>query len=71
MERTAGDGPVLVLSGPEGGLSAQEERIALAQGFTPVSLGARYLTIRVPRIGGCSSQKYGSSPLPRATWRPL
>ncbi len=31
------------LSGPEGGLSAQEEAAALASGFTPVSLGARVL----------------------------
>ena len=31
------------LSGPEGGLSAQEEQQALAQGFVPVSLGPRVL----------------------------
>ncbi|MEN9437405.1 MAG: hypothetical protein RIR09_2060 [Pseudomonadota bacterium] len=31
------------LSGPEGGLSAQEEAAALASGFKPVSLGARVL----------------------------
>lgn len=37
------DGPVLVLSGPEGGLSAQEEAAALAAGFAPVSLGTRVL----------------------------
>ena len=35
--------PVLFLSGPEGGLSATEERSALAAGFTPVTLGARTL----------------------------
>ncbi len=34
---------VLCLSGPEGGLSEAEEAAALAQGFTPVSLGARVL----------------------------
>lgn len=38
-----GGGPVLVLSGPEGGLSAQEEAAALAAGFTALSLGARVL----------------------------
>ena len=34
---------VLCLSGPEGGLAEAEEAAALAQGFTPVSLGARVL----------------------------
>ena len=34
---------VLVLSGPEGGLSPSEEHAALAQGFLPASLGARVL----------------------------
>ena len=36
-------GPVTFLSGPEGGLSAGEEDLALQQGFEPVSLGARVL----------------------------
>ena len=36
-------GPVLLLSGPEGGFSAGEEDLALAQGFAPLSLGARVL----------------------------
>ncbi|MCJ0765713.1 16S rRNA (uracil(1498)-N(3))-methyltransferase [Variovorax terrae] len=36
-------GPVRFLSGPEGGLAPQEEEAALAQGFVPVSLGARTL----------------------------
>ncbi|MBU0588169.1 MAG: 16S rRNA (uracil(1498)-N(3))-methyltransferase [Gammaproteobacteria bacterium] len=31
------------LSGPEGGLSAAEEALALAQGFVPVTLGSRVL----------------------------
>ena len=34
---------VVVLSGPEGGLSDAEEAAALAQGFEPISLGARVL----------------------------
>ncbi len=34
---------VLFLSGPEGGLSAEEEALALAQGFAPVTMGARVL----------------------------
>ena len=36
-------GPVLVLSGPEGGLSPAEEAAARAAGFLPVNLGARVL----------------------------
>ena len=36
-------GPVLFLSGPEGGLSAVEEQAARAAGFLPVSLGSRTL----------------------------
>lgn len=39
----AADGPVVVLSGPEGGLSAQEEDAALARGFRPLRLGPRVL----------------------------
>ena len=31
------------LSGPEGGLSTAEENVALANGFTPVSLSNRVL----------------------------
>ena len=37
------DRSVLVLSGPEGGLSGTEEREALACGFAPVTLGSRVL----------------------------
>ena len=39
----AGAGPITVLSGPEGGLSAAEEELALQQGFAPVTLGPRIL----------------------------
>jgi len=35
--------PSLFLCGPEGGLSPAEEAAAIAQGFAPVSLGARIL----------------------------
>ena len=34
---------ITILSGPEGGLSATEESAALANGFTPVTLGQRVL----------------------------
>lgn len=36
-------GPILLLSGPEGGLSPSEETAARAAGFRPVSLGPRTL----------------------------
>jgi 16S rRNA (uracil1498-N3)-methyltransferase len=36
-------GPVTFLSGPEGGLSANEEKLALAAGFAAVTLGPRTL----------------------------
>ena len=35
--------PMVLLCGPEGGLSEAEERSAVAAGFVPVSLGARVL----------------------------
>lgn len=38
-----GPGPVTLLSGPEGGLTAQEEEAATAQGFVRASLGERVL----------------------------
>ena len=37
------DTPVLFLSGPEGGLSPQEDAQARAAGFQPVTLGPRVL----------------------------
>ena len=40
---TLAAGPVVFLSGPEGGLSPAEEQAARAQGFVPVSLGPRTL----------------------------
>ena len=39
----SGPAPVLVLSGPEGGLSPAEEAAATASGFAPVALGPRVL----------------------------
>ncbi|MBU6438196.1 MAG: RsmE family RNA methyltransferase, partial [Betaproteobacteria bacterium] len=35
--------PVILLSGPEGGLSATEQQAAQAAGYAPASLGARVL----------------------------
>lgn len=43
LSTAAAGNAALVLSGPEGGLSAREEEAALAAGFQPVTLGARVL----------------------------
>jgi 16S rRNA (uracil1498-N3)-methyltransferase len=42
-EAVSGNGPVTLLSGPEGGLTPSEEAAALAAGFVPVTLGPRVL----------------------------
>jgi len=42
-ETSGASAPAWVLSGPEGGLSGDEEALARARGFAPVSLGARVL----------------------------
>jgi 16S rRNA (uracil1498-N3)-methyltransferase len=42
-EAAGADEPLVVLSGPEGGLSPAEEALALSAGFVPVTLGARVL----------------------------
>ena len=43
LQTVAGDTPVLLLSGPEGGLNPQEDAQARSAGFTPVTLGPRVL----------------------------
>lgn len=43
LRDTAADTQVLFLSGPEGGLSPQEDAAARAAGFVPVTLGPRVL----------------------------
>ena len=44
LAAAAGGGePLVVLSGPEGGLSPAEESLALSSGFVPVTLGSRVL----------------------------
>jgi len=41
--QAAPDGPLELLVGPEGGLSARERDLATSQGFTPLGLGPRIL----------------------------
>jgi 16S rRNA (uracil1498-N3)-methyltransferase len=43
QQAAAGTGPVWFLSGPEGGLSAAEEALAVQHGFAPTTLGPRVL----------------------------
>jgi 16S rRNA (uracil1498-N3)-methyltransferase len=43
LSAMAGVAPVTVLSGPEGGLSPNEEASALAAGFSLITLGPRVL----------------------------
>ena len=43
LQGVPGDAAVVFLSGPEGGLSAQEDQAARAAGWAPVTLGSRVL----------------------------
>jgi len=47
---TAGGGPWMVVSGPEGGLSAEEESGLLERGLRPISLGDRVLRAETAAI---------------------
>ncbi|QKO23437.1 16S rRNA (uracil(1498)-N(3))-methyltransferase [Rhodoferax sp. BAB1] len=51
--------PVVFLSGPEGGLSPAEEQAARAQGFVPVSLGARTLRAETAPLAALASLTLG------------
>lgn len=55
----AGDAPVWVLHGPEGGLTAQEEDAALAAGFLPASLGARVLRAETASVAALAQLVFG------------
>jgi len=58
-EAAGAAGPVWVLHGPEGGLTAQEEDAALAQGFAPASLGARVLRAETASVAALSQLVFG------------
>jgi 16S rRNA (uracil1498-N3)-methyltransferase len=51
----AGPAPVLFLSGPEGGLSAAEEDLALQHGFAQVTLGRRVLRAETAPLAALSA----------------
>lgn len=50
------------LSGPEGGLSASEEKSALAKGFIPVSLGNRVLRAETAALAALTLMTTGDNP---------
>ena len=47
--------PLLLLSGPEGGLSPREQELALAVGFQPVTLGPRVLRAETPPLAALAA----------------
>ena len=55
----AGSGPVLFLSGPEGGLSGAEEDLALQHGFVPVTLGSRVLRAETAPLAALATLTLG------------
>ena len=60
IQATAGtDGPVLLLSGPEGGLTPQEEDLALATGFRRASLGPRVLRAETAPLSALAALTLG------------
>ena len=54
-----GSGAVLFLSGPEGGLSAAEEDLALQHGFVPVTLGSRVLRAETAPLAALAALTLG------------
>lgn len=55
-------GPITFLSGPEGGLSAAEERCAQAAGFVPVTLGTRTLRAETAPLAALAALTLGTCP---------
>ena len=51
----AGEAPVWLVHGPEGGLSPAEEHVLLAQGFQPVTLGPRVLRAETAAIAALAA----------------
>lgn len=53
-----GQGPVTLLSGPEGGLTDEEIRAAAGQGFLPMTLGPRILRTETAPLAAVSILQY-------------
>jgi 16S rRNA (uracil1498-N3)-methyltransferase len=58
LQMLAGQSPVVVLIGPEGGLTAQEVAVAQSYGFHPVTLGPRLLRTETAAIAVTSIIRY-------------
>jgi 16S rRNA (uracil1498-N3)-methyltransferase len=58
LERQPGESPIVVLIGPEGGLTIQEVEMARAHGFITVSLGPRVLRTETAAIVLTSIVRY-------------
>ena len=58
LERLAGQSPIVVLIGPEGGLTVHEVGMAREHGFTTVSLGPRLLRTETTAIVLTSIVRY-------------
>lgn len=58
LTRLAGQRPIVVLIGPEGGLTGEEVELARAHGFTTVSLGPRVLRTETAAIVLTSIVRY-------------
>ncbi len=56
----AGQGSVIFLSGPEGGLTSAEEAAALACGFVPVTLGSRTLRAETAPLAALATLTLGA-----------
>ncbi len=57
----AGTSPLLLLSGPEGGLSPREEAAARAAGFQPVRLGSRVLRAETAPLAALAALTLGAT----------
>jgi 16S rRNA (uracil1498-N3)-methyltransferase len=56
------DAPLLLLSGPEGGLSPREQERALAAGFAPVTLGPRVLRAETAPLAALAALTLSTPP---------
>ncbi|WBY00074.1 16S rRNA (uracil(1498)-N(3))-methyltransferase [Ramlibacter tataouinensis] len=57
--------PLLLLSGPEGGLTPREEAAAVAAGFEPVTLGPRVLRAETAPLAALAYLAVHAGPAPR------
>jgi 16S rRNA (uracil1498-N3)-methyltransferase len=74
LQMLTGQSPIVVLIGPEGGLTAQEVTMAQSYGFHPVTLGPRLLRTETAAIAVTSIIRYsvgGFEPPGEGAWRDI